>query len=271
MVLNRCGMKPMDAEHAQAACVQLNASCELMVRRLHELLDSKGRVAEEVHAIRKLGKSVRGGFALFGLGKSSAKEIQAIGRLLSGPRDAVSRFSTWQKIGWVDDPLAATAIQELLMQQTHTAARRPPKEIVDWCIERVTAARANLESLPASEHPELLARGIKRLHQRVIKRCRSLKPCGEEEFHDARKALKAYLGGLAMLPEGSYRLEKKLVLLPELLGDENDLATLSSWLESHGFTDLFVPTLWGRIEEARHELRKQVIRDVMVLFPRVKA
>lgn len=270
MVLNQPWMKSFDAEHARSACEQLTAGCELMALRLHELLDSKGRVAEEVHAIRKLGKSLRGGFALFRLGKSSAKEIQAIGRLLSGPRDAVSRLGTWERIGWADDPSAASAIHELLVQQTHSAARKPPKETVDWCVERVTAARKNLQELPAEGLPDRLSRGMKKLRKRVARRCRSLDRCGEEDFHDTRKALKAYLGALAMLPEQSYPLEKKLAALPELLGDENDLATLSSWLADHGFTDVFVPTLWGKIEDARHELRKEVIRDVAELFPRVK-
>lgn len=263
-------MKPFDAECTQFASEQLIANCELMVRRLFGLLDSKGRVAEEVHAIRKLGKSLRGGFALLRLGNSSAREIQVIGRLLSGPRDAVSRLSTWEKIGWADDASATSAIHELLVQQTHSAARKPPKETVDWCVERVTAARMNLEAVSTEELPDRLSRGLRKLQKRVAKRCRSLDRRGEENFHDARKALKAYLGALACLPEGFFSLEQKLAELPELLGDENDLATLSFWLEDHGFTELFVPTLWGKIEEARHKLRKEIILVVAELFPRAK-
>jgi hypothetical protein len=270
MVLNRVRMKPFDTEHTQFAREQLIANCELMVRWLAGLLDSKGRVAEEVHALRKLGKSLRGGFALLRFGKTSAKEIQAIGRLLAGPRDAVSRLSTWEKLGWADDVSAASAIHELLVQQTHSAARKPPKEAVDWCVERVTAARMNLEALPTEELPDRLSRGLKKLQKRVAKRCRSLDRRGEEDFHDARKALKAYLGALAFLPAGSCSLEKKLAELPEELGDENDLATLSFWLEDHGFTERFVPTLWEKIEEVRHELRKKIMQDTAELFPRAK-
>jgi hypothetical protein len=268
MVLTRPSMKSFDADHARAACEQVHASCELMVRRLHELLDSKGRIAEEVHAIRKLGKVLRGGFCLFRLGKSSAKEIQTIGRLLSEPRDAVSRLSTWEKVAWADDASAAAAIRELLVQQTHSAARKPPKETVDWCLERVAAARANLEALAVDEHPARLARGLKRLQKQVAKRCRRLHHQGEEDFHDARKALKAYLGALATLPHGTCPVDKKLAALPEWLGDENDLATLSTWLAEHGFTDFFVPMLWRKIEDARHELREKILQEVEVLFPR---
>ena len=43
------------------------------------LILDRVRIAEEVHATRKLGKSLRGGFALFRLGGNSSLEIQAIG------------------------------------------------------------------------------------------------------------------------------------------------------------------------------------------------
>lgn len=270
MVLNPLRMKPSDAEPSQFAREQLQAGCDLLIRRLTGLLDSEGRIAEEVHAIRKSGKSLRGGFALLGLKKNSAKEIQAIGRLLSGPRDAVSRLSTWEKVGWADDPSAAIAIRELLVQQTHSAARRPPPETVGWCVERVAAARANLLELPEEVLPDRLAKGLKKLGKKMAKRCRNLDCCGREDFHDARKALKAYLGAVTFLPDGPSGLEKKLTDLPELLGDENDLATLSFWLETHGFTDLFVPTLWRKIEATRQKLRKEIMHQVTELFPRAK-
>ena len=116
-------MHTPDETTALLARERLTTHCESMKQQLLGLLDSKGRVAEEIHAIRKLGKSLRGGFSLFRLGKSAALEIQAIGRLLSGPRDAVSRLNTWNKLGWVGDPGICAAIAGLLDQQTHSAAR----------------------------------------------------------------------------------------------------------------------------------------------------
>ncbi|MES2924365.1 MAG: CHAD domain-containing protein [Verrucomicrobiota bacterium] len=254
-------MTSLSEEHAQFAREQLANGCDTMARRLVGLLDSKGRVAEEVHAIRKLGKSLRGGFSLFRLGKNSAKEIQVIGRLLSGPRDAVSRLNTWNKLAWSDDASAATAIFGLLDQQTHTAARRPPPETIAWCIERVTAARKNLDELPLEDLPSRLELGLQKLNRQVAKRCRSLDHRGKEDFHDARKALKAYLGALGFLPEGSVTPHPDMIELPELLGDENDLATLSVWLDEHGFTTDFVPSLWDRLTESRERLRKKAMRD----------
>ena len=253
-------------DHARFAREQLATGCDTIARMLVGLIDSKGRVSEEVHAIRKLGKSLRGGFSLFRLGKNSAKEIRAIGRLLSGPRDAVSRLSTWTKLGWEKDPSATAAIAGLLDQQTHSAARRPPPETIAWCIDRVIAARKNLDHLPAENLPERLELGLHKLARQVAKRCRNLDHRGEEDFHDARKALKAYLGALAFLPEGSVTPDAKMYELTELLGDENDLSTLSVWLDEHGFTTDFVPDLWCALTESRQRLRKKAMRDAAHLI-----
>lgn len=259
-------MISLSDENARFASDQLTRGCDSMEHFLNGLLDSKGRVAEEVHAIRKLGKSLRGGFSLFGL-KDSAKEIQAIGRLLSGPRDAVSRLSTWGKLGWDEDPFSSAAILGLLDQQTHSAARRPPLETIAWCVERVAAAKKSLVDLPPETLAERIATGAGKLRKQVTKRCKKLDRNGEEDFHDARKALKAYLGALGFLPEGSFALDPKMSELAEILGDENDLATLSTWLDEHGFTDYFVPGLWVKLGTSRHKLRKQAVRDAAKLVP----
>ncbi|MBJ7283560.1 MAG: CHAD domain-containing protein [Akkermansiaceae bacterium] len=252
-------------EDAQFAREQLVKGCVKMESLLRGLLDSKGRIAEEVHATRKLGKALRGGFTLFGLAKISSPEIQVIGRLLAGPRDAVSRYSTWEKLAW-QGGAAAHAIGALLEQQTHSAARRPPLETVDWCIERVKSARIPVESLPAAMLEERIVQGLKRLEMRVVKRCGILQHGDQEKFHDARKAIKAYLGAIGFLPEGAVLLDPKLLVLPELLGDENDLATLSFWLKSHGFTAEFVPDLWSRLQKFRQALQKQSIAEVSILL-----
>jgi hypothetical protein len=236
-----------------------------MERLLHGLLDSKGRVGEEVHAIRKLGKSLRGGFSLFRL-KDSVAEIQAIGRLLSEPRDAVSRLKTWQKLAWDDDAAVASAIHGLLDQQTHSAARRPPPETIAWCVARVATARQALTELPAEDLETTLDGGLKKLCKQVRRRCLKLDHQDEEDFHDARKALKAYLGALGFLPEGTLPPEPKMVDIADLLGDENDLATLSAWLTDHGFTPKFAPALWQSLKDQRRKLQKRAIADAAALF-----
>ncbi len=254
-------MKSLSEEDARFAREQLTAGCDTMERLLAGLLDSKGRVAEEIHAIRKLGKSLRGGFALFRLGKTSAKEIQVIGRLLSGPRDAVSRLNTWNKLKWKGDAPVVAAIAGLLDQQTHSAARRPPPETMAWCVERVVAARNHLHELPVENLAGRLDVGLEKLGRQVVKRCKRLEQRGEEDFHDARKALKAYLGALGFLPKGAVTLHPLMTELPEILGDENDLATLAAWLDEHGFTADFVPELWETLEDSWNKLRKKAMRD----------
>ncbi len=254
-------MNPLMENEAQVARERLVTGCETMKDLLRGLLDSKGKVSEEIHGLRKLGKSLRGGFTLFGLGKSAALEIQAIGRLLSGPRDAVSRLNTWNKLAWAGAPAVVKAIHGLLEQQTHSAARRPPPETVDWCLARVAMAQQELEGLPQAHLAETIGKGLVKLEKRTIKRCRNLDHRSEEDFHEARKAVKALIGAVGFLPEGAIPLDPKLHDLAEVLGDENDLATLGIWLGDHGFTRRFAPDLWKTMKAARHSKQKVAIRD----------
>ena len=255
---------PMECD-AGLARERLVNGCETMKEMLTGLLDSKGKVAEEVHALRKLGKSLRGGFALFGLGKSAALEIQVIGRLLSGPRDAVSRLNTWNKLAWVGEPKVAAAIYGLLEQQTHSAARRPPQETMDWCIERVIHAQGELFALPADSLSAKIRSGMEKLEKRTLKRCNKLDHRAEEDFHEARKAVKAWLGAVGFLTEGSVPINPKYHDLAEVLGDENDLATLSTWLDEHGFTARFAPDLWKSLNKTRRICQRRAIKDGKVL------
>jgi hypothetical protein len=259
-VLDRPVIAP-DESTALLARERLAADCAKMKNMLAGLLDSKGKVAEEIHAIRKLGKSLRGGLALFLLGKSAAREIQAIGRLLSGPRDAVSRLNTWNKLGWVGEPAISAAITALLDQQTHSAARRPPPETIDWCMNRVDAALGELHALPAEDLPQRVSKGLEKLEQRTLTRCRKLDERDEEWFHQARKATKAWLGAIGFLPEHSVKADASLHELAEQLGDENDLATLANWLDEHGFTSHFAPELWKAIKTSRRRFQHKVIKD----------
>lgn len=261
-------MNRIEAEAALTAKEKLGAGCATMKELLAGLLDSKGRVAEEVHAIRKLGKSLRGGFTLFRLEKSAALEIQAIGRLLSGPRDAVSRQNTWNKLGWNEDAKLASAVAGLLEIHVHSAARRPPAETIDWCVERVDQALAELNALDPGQLPERITGGLEKLARRVKKRCRRMDHRSEEDFHEARKSLKAWLGAVGFLPDGLLAGDPLLHEMAEFLGDENDLATLSAWLDEHGFSDRFAPDLWRRIKGARRKLQKRAIKDAERLVQR---
>ena len=253
-------MKPPREFDPQLARERLATGCGTMKQLLNGLLDSSGRVAEEVHAIRKLGKSLRGGFTLFRLEECAALEIQAIGRLLSGPRDAVSRLNTWNKLGWSADPETAAAIVGLLEQHTRSAARRPPPETIAWCLHRVDAALGMLDALPVDSLDKRVSKGLCKLEDKVRKRCSRLDHRAEHDFHEARKALKAWLGAVGFLPGDLSEVVTPLHDLAEMLGDENDLATLADWLRGHGFTPHFAPDLWKSLKMRRRRIQRKAIR-----------
>ena len=256
-------------EEFDAAIIRerLVSGCDTLQQLLVELDDAQGRVAANVHAIRKLGKSLRGGFSLFPLNKSSGRKIQAIGRLLSGRRDAVSRLNTWHRLAWNDDAQAGAAIAGLLEQQTHSASHRPPPPAIAWCLDHIADVQQELRAMPVENLADQITAGLKLLERKTLKRCRKLDHRATKDFHQARKALKAWLGAVGFLPEGMLPHDAQLDDLAELLGDENDLATLSAWLCRHGFVTQWVPGLWQVLHESRHKLQRDAIRHARKLAP----
>lgn len=237
-------------------------ACDRLKQQLRELRKSREATAGGVHEIRKRAKAVRGGLALFRIGQSAGREIQAIGRLLSATRDAASRQATWDRLGWQEDARVAAAISSLLGQQSEAMSGPPPPGAVAWCLERVDAAQRNLRQLPAETLTKSFRQGLTRLGRRLRQRCGRLE-CGRDAgFHEARKAVKAWTGARRFLPAGLPRDHRSLDRLAERLGHENDLATLSGWLEEHGFTERFAPDLWKTVGKARHRLQRKVIRHL---------
>ena len=239
-------------------CERLLGLCDAMEARLHGLLDSKRRVAEDVHEIRKAGKALRGGLALVGMPSATLGCVTAVGRLLAGQRDAVSRLKTWKCLGWEDraeaeDP-AVRAISALLDKLAHSAGRRPPLEAVDWAVARIATVRAEL----AGQSEEMLLakvpQGLRRLRRRVAKRLRKLGPRHRDEpsFHTARKALKAWLGAQALMGNAA---AEDCTRLASLLGDENDLSALEAWLHARGFGKQVAPLVWQRLRRRHRTLR----------------
>lgn len=234
-----------------------------MERLLAALPDAGEKTAENVHAIRKLGKSIRGGFALTGLQDTAGRRIQAIGRLLSANRDAVSRQSTWNKLEWNEEPEIAAAITRLLEQQT--GVPHPPAETLQWC---ATLSREAREILDAQEDEALerkASSSAAKLRRKLKKRIRGLNSRTKNEFHETRKALKAHLGALRYLPEAPGP-ESGAEQLADLLGDENDLATLSAWLETHGFTARLAPGLWKHLRKRTGKIRRKSTKSAKKLF-----
>ena len=82
-----------------AARKALLGACEEMKKRLLGLRDTHGRIGDEIHQLRKLGKRLRGGLAVIGEPKPCLRWIAVIGRMLSGARDAHMRIRTWNSLG----------------------------------------------------------------------------------------------------------------------------------------------------------------------------
>lgn len=243
------------ANEVRARIVAKCGELKHLLGRLEDSEDSEGEVAGEVHEIRKLGKALRGAFALFRLEKSAGRELQAIGRVLSATRDATVRLATWDKLGWNDDPAAAAAITSLITQSTDPGNRRPPREVVDWCLERVDAALADLEAIDVMKLASQSSAGFRKLDRLARKRCERLDDGSDEDFHEARKAAKAWLGAADTLPPELRPKDPGFKQLARILGDENDLTALMTWLREHGFTRRFSAGLWRKLERSREDLQ----------------
>lgn len=236
--------------------------CDTMEARLHGLLDSKRRVSDEVHEIRKLGKALRGGLILVGMPAETVRAVAAVGRLLAGQRDAVSRRKTWERLGWEDGPHvedpSVRAVGAMLEKQARSAGRRPPQEAVVWAEARIWEVRKALARSSEVELQEELPQGVRRLRRRVCKRLKQLgmMECDKPAFHEARKALKAWLGAQALLAEPS---DGECAALAELLGDENDLTALETWLDARGFNKDMSPVVWQLVGDRHRKLRAKIL------------
>jgi hypothetical protein len=238
--------------------------CDAMAAHLNGLLDSKRRVAEVVHETRKLGKALRGGMTLVGMPKAGVQAVATVGRLLAGQRDAVSRLKTWQRLAWDGAPQgqdpAVLAVGAMLEKLAHSAGRRPPKEAVGWAAARLGEARSLLERQSEAALQAALPPGLRQLRKRVHKRmqCLGMRRRDAPAFHELRKALKALLGAQALLGKPP---ADDCVKLAELLGDENDLSALETWLNARGFSAGMAPGIWKRVSARHKQLRMGILEE----------
>lgn len=250
-------MSKMHEAAVRSARKRLDAGCAAMEDLLGGLAAAAHQSAARVHELRKLGKTLRGGFALFGLQEAS-RGVQAVGRLLADRRDAVSRRNTWRKLGWDADAEVCAAVEGLLDDEVAQAAAAPHPATLDWGIARVRAARDGLRDWHGDA--ALLEATLHRMRNRARRLCRRLDHRSPDDFHEARKALKAWLGAAALLPRHSLQPGQFDRELADLLGDENDVATLVDWLDRHGFTRAVAPDLRTALKRRRRKVQREVIR-----------
>jgi CHAD domain-containing protein len=252
--------EPTDFPGTRAALI---AACVEMERLLGGLNDSHGKVSDEIHQVRKLGKRLRGGLAMCGESKPCIRWIAVIGRMLGGSRDATVRVKTWRKLEPGEMPAGSVeaAIGALLEVEASAANRRPPQEVIDWSQAALGQVLSRLAARTDEETAACSVEGVVRLERQLRKRLkRALQRVRNEDFHECRKAVKAWLGGLSMvLPgvevPGAAEAEK----LAESLGDENDLEVLAGWLTSRGFTPATAGAAWKTLRKRQEKVRRRSI------------
>jgi CHAD domain-containing protein len=249
-----------DFSDARAALI---AACDEMENRLRGLLDSQGKVVDEIHQLRKLGKRVRGGLAMIGEPKPCLRWIAVIGKMLGGSRDAVVRARTWKSLGVDSTATGAveTAIRELLDLEADASIRKPPQGVIDWSLSAVGQVRARLEAHSPEEVAHQASKGAGLLRRRLKRRLkRALDRVQNEDFHDCRKAVKAWLGGMAVVaPSLPLPAKEETEKLANSLGEENDLEVLATWLTSRGFSPATAKSAWKVLHKRQEKVRRRSI------------
>lgn len=241
----------------------LIAACVEMERLLGGLNDSHGKVAEEIHQVRKLGKRLRGALAMAGESKPCIRWIAVIGRMLGGSRDATVRVKTWKSLemGEAVAGSVEAAIGAMLELEASAANRRPPQAVVDWSHAALGQVVSRLAARTDEEVAACTAEGVAGLERQLRKRLkRALQRVRNEDFHDCRKAAKAWLGGLSLvLPGVEVPGVKEAEKLAGNLGDENDLEVLGCWLTSRGFTPATAGVAWRILRKRQERIRRRSI------------
>lgn len=251
---------PTEFSGARAA---LLAACGEMERMLGGLNDSHGKVAVEIHELRRLGKRLRGGLAMIDDARPCLRWIAVIGRMLGGARDATVRAKTWKKLGFEGAAPGSieAAITALLDLEAAAANRCPPPAVVEWSLAAVDQVKGRLAARTDEETAASAAAGAAALENQLRKRLkRALQRVRNEDFHDCRKAAKAWLGGISLVaPGGTLSGGQEAAKLGDSLGEENDLEVLACWLKGRGFTSSMIPAGWKVLRKRQEKIRRRSI------------
>lgn len=237
-----------------------------MEQRLRGLLDAGSDLAEEIHELRKLGKRLRGAMMIAREDKALIRRLAVTGRVLGDSRDATVRAETWRRLApeAVEDGSVEAAIGALVAHQAAAAALRPPAEVVEWSIAALVALRERLEAESATELGQRCRQGAERMLRRLRKRLkRAAGEAEDRDFHEARKSVKAWLGGVRLLAPGiGLPVERQLDELGDRLGEEHDLDEFGEWLLDHGFSPATAPRVWKRLPKLQSRARRRSLRVI---------
>ena len=149
----------------------------------------------------------------------------------------------------------------MLDLEASAANRRPPQAVVDWSHAALGQVVSRLAARTEEEMAASAVEGVARLERQLRKQLkRALQRVRNEDFHDCRKAAKAWLGGLSLVRPGvDLPGVEEAGQLAESLGDENDLEVLACWLTSRGFTPATAGTAWKQLHKRQERVRRRSI------------
>lgn len=242
----------------------LAAECEKLKQLLGRLPEAEETPTRELREIRRGVRSLRGGFKLLGLTKSTDRDLQAIARVLAAPREAIRRIEIWRKLGWIGDATIAAAVSSLLTQQAGSQLLAPTPAVIGWCASRLESATAALRGAPTKKATHTHG-ALKRLG-RTAARCALRMAASGSGFEAARKALRAWTTAVAVTGESEAPGLRNTARLAGLLRDERDLTRFADWLENHGFTRKLAPDLWRELKQTTATTRKDAIAAAGEVF-----
>ena len=149
----------------------------------------------------------------------------------------------------------------LLELEAQASTRRPPQAVVEWSLAALGQVKKRIEAQTEEDVAKAAEHGADKLVKQLRKRLkRALERVSNEDFHDCRKAAKAWLGGMALTaPDLKLHGKDEAEDLASSLGDENDLEVLASWLESRGFTPSICPASWKVLRKRQEKIRRKSI------------
>lgn len=242
------------------ARVALIAACEEMDGLLNGLVDSKGRIVDEIHQVRKAGKRLRGALTIIGEPKPCVRWLAVIGKMLGESRDATVRVQVWRDLGF-DQPgpnSVEAVIASVLALEADAARRCPTREVVEWARSAVTQLKNRLEARSDEEIAEDAEVGADKLYRQLRKRLkRTYQRSRDADFQECRKVIIEWTGGMSLIaPNLELPGEDEAARLSENLGEESDLEVLAQWMTKRGFSSAIAGAAWKVLRKRQEKVRR---------------
>lgn len=266
---------PLTSEVRRIATMEIEAA-------LHHLAAAGESTDEALHECRKRLKSLRALLRLVRSGdepfaRAENGRYRDAAALLAGPREAAALLETLDRIEreFPDKTAdgALEAIRQRFVAQHRKALERDVAQAVDNAAAACRAGLGRIGHMRLPDDPEgaadVLADGVRTTIRRARKALEKARSRGEaDDFHDLRKAVKAYSKHLSFLkkhwPSPTKALRKSLDALAERLGELHDIFVLRDLLgdESAPLADRAEIGLLDRLaRRSERKLRKTCLKE----------